>query len=729
MAYTEAAYEGCAWPVTQQGGRLLSVAGNAGLARFTSSAAETIDALHLPLTQVVAGQTLRCEVREWASIPPTVSTDTFAPNEDVNQNGWTSDDGTTPVYEHIDEASLDTSDYIDAEVGSAYLFQVASSGGVSSDRVTVLRIVVVCECQTRGGSTHVDVAVRLDDDGDGVADSDYDSDNHPDGVDVDDSDGQVTLLFEWARYPLTGARWTDAQVQLFDTGEAGASINAPSGHDALRVFQMFMEVESYPSPAAEGAVSPSSGGWKRVPLDSSWSKADSTEYGVLVLSRSSDGQVVWPSLDSGEACPHAGWSSYVPSVDGGVIDAVGEESTAVRPLILETSGGSASVDSQPYAQLVRESVHSGRTVEQEVTPGSSLTAGWVRLVAACHPDTEDDLEVEVRKRSDDSVVGAIAVSPGDLPDPDSPRKLQQVDGPLDSTGTVSGQHYVHLSSTEPEATGWEVAVLDADSPPVSAESAGFGGDTDQATVDGSEDDDLDVPAIIAERPSAPTGFTATAGTAEVSLSWDATSLGSSFDRYLVWRNGYVIAEVTDESITALTDTGALMGVEETWAIQVRDTDGVVSAKATDTATAEVLASGSGSHRVTSLHDPTVNVGLRASADQMTWRFPNRVSQQRQMGRDGHRVLRAKRGKAEVLEITANLGVGKPEQDRALFDDLLALRDADVPHLTLTTIWGHRMLCAVRVDEGSERQIADWGQATVRLVSVGERPTPVVIDAA
>lgn len=713
MGYTEAAYEGLAWPVTVQGGRLLSVAGNAGLAQFDSSVTETISKVHAHVDQVVSGASLRCIVRSQLDQP--VVTDRFAPNNDVfdDPQSWEQEDGdTTDIYLSVEEDTLDTSDWVKPTSTTAgWRANYNTSGGLTTTDPVIgeVRIHFVMEVISGTGELNVRASTLGKQVSSGA---------------ISPTDGQVTIeaVLTDEDSDVSESDITDLSSGIntfveFDNNEASADI---------RVYQVWLEVDSQDGPLGDGTATVQDAGWVAFDIGS-WSKADATEYYIVVNKTNADGRCVWPLLDSGAECPHVSWVSRIPTMDGSLIESVSDTADAVHPIVLETDTGAVSVDSQPYARLSREPVHSGRTVEQEVTPGSSLTAGWVRLVAACHPDTADDLVAEVRKRSDDSVVGTLNVAPDDLPDPDSPRKLQQVDGPLDSTGSVdTTQHYVHLSSTEPSGTGWEVAVLDADAPPVSAESAGFGGTTDRATIDGTEDDDLDAPVVFAARPSAPSGFTASAGSGagEADLSWTTTSLGGSFDRYLVWRGDHVIAEITDESITALTDTGALQGVEETWAIQVQDTDGIVSAKATDTATASVLSDGS--HRVTSLHDPAVNLSIRAAADQMTWRFPDRVSQQRQMGRDGHRVLRAEKGKGEVLEITANLGVGQPEQDRDLFDGLLALRDADVPHLTLTTIWGHRMLCAVRVEEGSERQIADWGQATVRLVSLGDRPTPAIV---
>lgn len=725
MTWDSSGLDGLAWTPTIAGGRLLAVAGNAAVARLGDPpVSDTIDKLHAYFDQVIGSPKVDLLVYETANLDADPTVDTHRPDTDEANQEWTGVPDDTDRYTNIDEASPpDESDYLEfttstgAQATSGFSFSTLSTFAASG-QIYAVRLRAWFELLT-GNSLHANGAsVRMADASGTAIDTEVKN--------LQESDGVVAVTLDMDTNPDTNYAWTAADVAGFDGSTYVAQVRcSSSGSDyTMRCFALEVEVEYDASLLAKGTAQPAGDGWAVATLDSSWSLTAGVDYAVLAYRVGSSGQVVWPLLDAGEACPHAGWANHLPSMVGRRVDDLGDKLTGVHPLVLETSGAAASADSQPYALLSREAVHSGRTVEQEITPQDSKTIGWVRVVVACHPDTSDDLTVEVKDRSSDALVGTLTVAPDDLPDPDSPRMLQTVDGALDTAASVdTSQHYVRLSSTAPEATGWQAAVVDAAAPPVSAETAGFGGVTDEGTVAGVEDDDIDVPAVIGVAPAAPTGFSASAGSTggTVDLAWTATSLGGSFKRYEVLRSGVAIAHITSEATTSLTDTGALQGVAETWEIRVRDTDGVVSQTVTATATAAVAAE---SFRLTSLADPSADIDLIGQEGAWDFTFVEQLSVSQPMGGVGARMLRSTGGRRDEVALTVWLETG---EGRALFDGLLAARDADVDHLVWTSEWGDRLYCGVVVDGGRlPYVVGSLGAATVRLVEVADRPTPAEI---
>lgn len=500
---------GLEWPVVKQTGTLLSTENAGAAAEFDSSATETIDTVAVYLDRVTGAPQLRLDIFDVSNLPETVQTDTFRPNEDVAINAVRDDGGgSTNLWAAIDETTLDTSDYLTSSGGTnTYTFRVASTGGLTptSPRVGKVRVKVVVENTT--SSEDYAFNVKLD-----IGAATYTSDNLPSGSSTSKSDGVTTITFEWADNPDTGDAWTESDIQTFDsTWEVRFEVGDTS--TTWRLYQAWMEVDSTETPAATGTLTPTADGWATCTLDSSWSKSTSTTYAVVLVKTNSDGQVVWTALDSEAACPHVSWVSYRPTVSAtSVLTALGDSRTPAHPVVMNVSGGSSSADSQPYATLDREAVYTGRTVEQEITPSTSPTVGWATIVAAKQAATADaSLTVKVKRRSDDAQQGGTwTVADSDVTD--DPRRLRQLDGNLASTGSLSAstQYYIEMASTATSGAGWEVAVLNSQSAPDSADADGFGGTTDAATVDTTEDTSTDAPAAVGTVPTSVSGFTATA---------------------------------------------------------------------------------------------------------------------------------------------------------------------------------------------------------------------------
>ena len=91
-------------------------------------------------------------------------------------------------------------------------------------------------------------------------------------------------------------------------------------------------------------------------------------------------------------------------------------------------------------------------------------------------------------------------------------------------------------------------------------------------------------AVIAQPPTAPSGFqsTATRSTFNV-LAWGASSSSGGINRYEIYRNGTLIATV-GPSVLTYTDTTAQPSTTYTYTVHAVDNYGVVSADSTVTLT-------------------------------------------------------------------------------------------------------------------------------------------------
>lgn len=707
---------GLRWPVVAQGGRLLTLADDGSVAQFDASAAETLAKVHTFVDQVVGGVMLRMIVRD--QLDPPVVTDTYRPSADGPTVEWQDETGgSLNIYASIDEATLDDTDWVGpSSLGQVYELYIDSSGGTSTTSpplISELRVYLVVQNDDTSADAGISVSIES-----------LPGTPTKDTPLVANADGTMTVSVTFTE-DGNGDDITEQQLEDLD-GAAPIHL-VPSNNSTYNfdVFQVWVEVDSQDGPLADATAAVQDDGW--VAFADGWDTAAGATYYVTIVKTNSGGRCVWPLLDSGQDCPHASWVSRVPTMNGTLIASMTDPGTAVHPVVLERSDATASDDSQPYAALHREAVHSARTVEQEWTPPSGVSAGWVEFVAARHPEATADLTVTVRQRSDDAQVGQLAFPASDVGD--SPRKLAVRADNLSASLTGGTQYYLEFTSTAEESAPWTVAVLSGETPPVSGESAGFAGATDAATVDGAEQADADAPFALIAAPAAVTGVTATAGTAQVTVDWTATAHGSNFDAYIVERGGMSIAEITDESVTQLTDTGALQGTAETWGVRVRLTDGSVSEPATDTATAAALA-GDATHRISSLHDSSVDLDVAVTDDGIDYDFPADAAELALLGRDHVRMLRSPvdRGDRFGVDVLVDAGVdvAAGSRDRALFDSIVALRDAAVPHLVVTSVWGRRWYAAVRLDGGRlDGATVTHGRASLSVVEVASRPTVAV----
>lgn len=703
---------GVEWQVTRQGGTLLSASGDAAAAAFLSSSAQTVTALQAYLSRVVGAPALTAEVFATSALPAAVQSDVFRPNADDFVTNWTGSPTNTAgnLHTNIDEATLDLTDYVTTSTQTATQYQVNSAAAAPLARV--LSVTVTAVVAAIGGNTDVDLGVEVS------------GNTYAERATVSASDGPTTLTATFTTNPATGLPWTQAQVQEFDTSASilyvfGRNVGSVDKATSIRLYQLFMTVESAAAPLATGTASPSGDGWATFTFASSWAKASGTDYTILVRKTNGDGMAVWNSLDSGAACPHASWTSRPVTTAKTVVSVLGDTDTPAHAVTLTVAGNPAA-DSQPYATLTAERVHSGRTVQQEFTPASTVTIGNIGAVIARQAATVDgDLTAVVKRRSNNAQVGgAITITGGDVAD--SVRQLRRHVAAMASTGSVTSgvQYYIELSSTATDGNGWVVAVASAAG---AHGTATYGSTTDAATVAGVETTTTDAVATAAQVPAIITGVDATAAgsgsTARVAVSWTA-SVDAAFAYYEILRGGELIATETTKATVTFADYEARAGVLESYTVRQVLTDGRVSALAaadTVTLTQPDLS------RLVSNHNPSINVELLLLAPLSRTRFEDRAEYE-PLGADHVRVHRGSQDRGYALALDVEVEGDEYDGD-SLFADLLAARDADVPYLTLVTAWGDRHFVTVEYGSDELALLLNYGKASLRARTVD--PTPVV----
>lgn len=206
----------------------------------------------------------------------------------------------------------------------------------------------------------------------------------------------------------------------------------------------------------------------------------------------------------------------------------------------------------------------------------------------------------------------------------------------------------------------------------------------------------------------------------VALSWTQTSLGGSFDRYLIFRGGDKIAEITNEADTSFTDYEARIGVQESYDIKVKHTNGTTSLVSSDTATITSQTSWT----LTSNEDASVNVEFDVTA--VDWGWPRHRSVYELYGRDNAVVLRGSEDGGDAFALSVELfGTEGSNEDRAMFDALLAAQDADVAQLCLRSPFGRRWWCDVQAGGGSERW-ATYAELSLTVREVSDVPSVVEV---
>lgn len=305
-----------------------------------------------------------------------------------------------------------------------------------------------------------------------------------------------------------------------------------------------------------------------------WAKVAGTDYRIALRRQSvePDGKQLWVQALEGPAGSLDtvnGWQRLDVRYDAGsrlpYREAIVDDGRAWAPVCALEVGSATSLDSQPYTALDLDSaIYAGIDFRQYfTTPGALpvVTFQLLRvLLGRMVPSTltTGSITLRVRRASDDVQMGsAVTVTADDFDDyTDDPgqqtayAKYKTVVARMDTAATlaVATRYYFQVESdaTEPE-TGWRVQSfrairgLNPDTPPPDVADATFGGSTDSVVVGVTTHDETDASLVVLTRPVEPTDLVAEEAIHAdsciryVSLSWSATALGGTFDRYEIDR--------------------------------------------------------------------------------------------------------------------------------------------------------------------------------------------------
>lgn len=350
----------------------------------------------------------------------------------------------------------------------------------------------------------------------------------------------------------------------------------------------------------------------------------------------------------------------------GAVLSVGTQATTTTALVStrlhnwDSANGPSSHYSQPYVARVVGTVNTSNTIKDQKTAAAKTYVAFRLVVAAQVDPPAAALNLKWKRQSDDVQAGGTAtINPTDLvqiiPTGSSTasRTTPQVfvvSIPSPGANTAA-QYYVEASSTAAVGSGWNLYALDdmgysGDS--TSADTIIFGAGTDawNDPANGGSNTHRNGMITVQTTPSAPSSLTATVSGDRVVLGWTGTAVGATFAANEIWRSndragldtdGYVqIADLTDESIVAFTDTEVRRGVAATYKMRSRRTDGSLSDWSTVTAAVTTTVSTTTSHELlfTSNEAPFAMYVSATGLTQAKWAPPVERVITEFAGRDG-----------------------------------------------------------------------------------------------
>lgn len=596
----------------------LQVAG----AILTAAATETIETVHVGLTGNAGRDSgWELEIYDPANLP-TANTTTadYRPGCDrVNIDMFTDTLSQTNLYGVIDEASLDTTDYISPIFGAAaeYACGFTDVAGtlVGLNIVSVklrARVAELVGFALVEGATFVPF----------LTDGTNRAFGQPQTFAGDPLLGSLAFVLEseWKANPFTGASWKPQDLDDFDcAGSSGAGwIIKPTGssNNLAVIYQGFLRVE-YLDEAdvrlAVGTLTEPTGqvGWQSFNLTApdgtaNWAKASGSEYLFVFRRRVGDGFLDWRYLIDQEkpfSAPPT-WQIVTPRVFPSTLTLAeqGANRDGVYAILLETNAGAISVDSQPYLSINDDGgpqarfqhqwtfVNTDGGLIQEFTTVGADDYGVVRFLVSWETSRPDaPLLVRLKLRSTSAQVGGtLTIDPLDLEEPRARWQVYEAEIPGGPVALLAATQYeAEFSSAATAGTGWRVQVLstllatDPGGPPAGAYGQTFGGTTDVAQVGSVERPSLDAAVTIATQPD-PLDNVAAAVTdvddcrSYATVSW-AISADPDFLRYEVERmddatNWERIGNLTDVAALAFVDVAARRGVPITYRVRQRRTD-------------------------------------------------------------------------------------------------------------------------------------------------------------
>lgn len=734
---------GVAWPVTRKGGSVVD-GRRAAMARVVPTATETVTDVDLYVATAIGTGVYRADVWKESDLPPAGLSSTFVPTADKAAAGvgavWTSTGANR--WSTVDETVLDTTDYVtkapantsagssppDAP-GSWVVFTFGgTSGGLGAGAQIVTSVEVHAVCQVILATTPSLGGVNVG--------AEMNKRPHATTQFVTPAMG-VTTLPPWTftQNPITLVAWTEQDIidlsnAALTNTHVGLTQFSPNGAggaaDEVRLHQFWIVVNYYnDTRLATADLTVTANGWKTWDTPN-WTKTSAQNVITEVTRVSGSGQIVIGSLDSGLTAPSSP-GAYRPSFDvNGNVSALNTVLTETHGIVFPV-GGAASIDSQPYVDLVRSPVDTTHTIQQEFTADATDTRQWVQLVLGStrHQIPAADLTVKIKRRSDNVQMGGTGTFSAQRL-LNSPYPLQTLDVVL-ATGaalTNTTQYYLEAACTAAAGTGWDWALVDAKTPPVTGYTAGFGSNTDRVTVGGVEYDDLDALFVVGTVPAAPGSFTATGGANGITLAHSATALAGSWAGYEYQRQDpdgewcNIRLQTTSEATVSYLDYTPLQGVAETYRVGVRHTNGTINYSATASAT----RANTGTSLLCSNETPTKYVfDLKLNGNSVT--FPKTRVEQNKFGARYPDVTSATKDRGLTLNGEVDLNAVATERGIVLWDQLRNLVDANPTAWAFIDTNGGRWWVDLSINGGS-LIIGSLAKVQVHLVQTQLRP-PVV----
>lgn len=697
---------------------------------------DTLASIWLYCDSVVGGATFVADLYPASGVefPSGLSTSVHRPSADKSSTGNQTTGRTNgtahaaPWYVDIDESTLDVSDDVivaDNNTGAlpSFLYNLGAGSLPSTPRILEVRQLLATDGLY---PRNFQIRVRID-----GTNYDFPIPTFPSGQ------GGITTVTARAdrQNPATQKQWLKAAIDAFATTDSVGLASTTNSAGGGLLQQAWMEVDFIPETRQRtGSATVSMPGWQQWIMRDPGTLAASpitltngTEY-IAVIS-TLDGEMSVPGIDSRLAGQANGHSSFEPELDlvSGVyvIRSLGPRRTRAHSLVVANSTPVATASSQPYVTYVAEEVYTGRSVQQELTPGA-ITAGWMRFSAAkASSATTASLVAQIRRRSDNVAMGsAVTITAAEIIE--TPGRFALIARTLAAGATLAAatQYYVEWTATAAVGAGWLIPVLDSKTAPVSGDAVGFGGTTDAATVAGTRSTAKDVGAVVASVPAAPSGLTAsvlgTGATARVRLSWTATTLGASFGAIEVYRSAVRIGESRTEATTTWDDYEAASGVVESYTLRVRDSFGVASA-ATSAATATIPAE---DWRLASNESPALGA-MVGVVGPLRYRLPEaEPAVIHAYGRNNAIVIRGTEDRGDDFTVTVRILIGAL-QDRAAYDALVTLARSGLSHVAVCSPFGRRWYAALLIEEAVTGTVSWDGTVPVRVREVSDTPVVVV----
>jgi len=782
---------GLEWFAATESSTSLDSGSAAAIQTLPSLAAQTIETVRVGVPGSSSPGAFLLEIMPTGSeVCAAPTTSTFRPNEDSQVfNAERQDGSLVNLWQAIDEAVLDTADYVrtitPSPFGHLYAYKLnTATFPATGRRIVDVRYVFVGE-QVADRSTWVVELRKQDALGVGM----------PGFVEffrtsLDSSQGRQTFTASLGPInPFTGRPWTGAQIQTLDSTVDPSRlsirhrwVDEATATAEARLYQAYLEVVWVPeNRVAWGAAQlpvGSTPSWQSIVVRNAadaltWAKPAGGSFSYLLRRiqppttpgatignpiRSAEGAISWRWLDSGDATP-TGMDSYLPTIDGnGCVSDLGTARTRAYSIVPALAGPVASLDAQPfvtYEQTLGIWIGLAPTT-QEITTGPAGTYELVRALLLIDDDRPptDDLTIRVRRSSDNLQFGStITLTPAQLValprvGGQGWRLIEEFFSAAPALAAAT-QYYIELDSDTSSSNPLYAAALTSFLDPTFWSSPTFNGSTDVASIAGLSIAAADLAATLSDAPTTPGMFgtsiqiQALSGSGDgcsvaemeyVEATWTATALGANFDRYEIERSedGGVswqqIGRIDDEATTTFGDYEGLRGVEACYRVRVvRLSDQVPSPWTVESC--ETPQAADCEVLFVSNVEPLLNVGYDDQTPR-TYEFQDaaEVVFYPVFGRDRQVAFAPleRLGDRWTMNLTINAVETPTPEGRRVFDEILAISLAPIPYVAVLDSDGNRWLGALQVPEGTRTEPGKLYVVPATITETTVVPTVVVL---